>query len=558
MPLRLPPPAFRPRALAQGLGVLALGLVLVGPIACRDLAQEAKARRRQVVVRFAQEPDLLNPYLTGMSAGLEACSPVFEGLLTVDDQLRHVPVLAQRVPSLANGDVRLVGAGMEITYRLKQGVRWHDGHPLSSADVAFTQSFVMNPKLAIMERQGHDLVEAIETPDPWTVKVRLKEVYGPYLQLFRAILPAHRLRGLSDPTQSPFLKAPIGTGPFQFAGWVPGQKIVYAANPQWHGGRPQLDGLEARILPNDEAAFLAFKRKEVDLLLDLTQVQGRAVRSMGPGFTFHATRALQWEQLSFRLDHPILKDLRVRQAILHAIDREALAKHATDGAWPAAWSDQHPRSWAHDPGMVGAFRPDPARAARLLDEAGWRLGWDGLRRRGGQRLILGLTTTQNARRRKNEVAYIQASLRRLGMEVRPEFYPSATLFASPPEGRLATGRFDMAIWAWDAGPDPDNVNLWHSARIPPKGTNYSRLRDPVVDQLLSRATRSLNQGERAKLYRQCSHRLAEVVPMIPLVDWMSFDATGPHLLGFRPNPSSAGNLWNVGQWRWVESQAVGR
>jgi peptide/nickel transport system substrate-binding protein len=159
------------------------------------------------------------------------------------------------------------------------------------------------------------------------------------------------------------------------------------------------------------------------------------------------------------------------------------------------------------------------------------------------------STTSGKKNRETAQHLIKKDLQAVGIEVRIENHPGAILFGAYPHGIIKGGKFDMAMWAWDSGPDPDNFNSWHSAMLPPRGSNQTHYRNPAVDRLLEAATGTFEQGERQVLYRKVSHLLAQDLPNVPLLYWTTLDATRDRLVGFKPNPTNAGNLWNVGDWK---------
>lgn len=529
-------------------GVLAIALGLTGLAGCASHAADRVDASRTVVVRSAQEPDGLNPYLTGMSAAVDAYMPIFSGLLAVDDNLNFVPDLATEVPTPENHGVAKEGKGMVVTYHLRHNVRWHDGKPFTSEDVAFTQRVITDPNVLVVERQGHDLISRVDTPDPYTVKVHFREVYAPYLQLFKAILPEHILGNEKDLNHAAFNHAPIGTGPFKFQSWRPGDSLTYTANKDYFRGAPAFDTLVFKIIPDDNAAFVQLKNGAIDVYQTVNLTQYRTLQKL-PTVKIYATPALLWEHLSFNTEKPFFRDPRVRQAIAHAIDKNVLSEKVYDGVYKPAWCDQNPRSWAYSPDLVNDTPYDPDKARHLLDEAGWHLGADGIRIKDGQRFSVSFSTTAGKKNRETAQLLIRHFLKQVGIEVRIVNYPGVSLFGAYPQGIIKSGKFDMAMWAWETGPDPDNLNSWDSDRIPPKGSNQTRYRNPELDKILEAATRTFVQSERQTLYRKASHILARDLPNIPLLYWTVLDAATTRLTGFRPNPSSSGNLWNVYEWR---------
>ncbi|MEB3284391.1 MAG: peptide ABC transporter substrate-binding protein [Candidatus Sericytochromatia bacterium] len=528
-------------------GRLAVCIAPFTLIACDGENTKAPAPET-AVVRSSQEPDSLNPFLTGMSVATDASQPIYSGLLAVNEKMRFIPDLALNVPTAENGGVQRHKKGMVVTYRLRPDVKWHDGVPFTSRDVAFTARILQDPRVQVVEREGYDLIERVETPSAHLVRIYFKEIYAPYLKLFRAVLPYHRLKDAPDINRAPFNRHPIGTGPYLLVDWRAGERLIYRANPHYFRGKPAIKNLEFRIVPDDNSAFVQLKNGAIDVYQNVNLGQFRSLRQL-KNVKVHQTPALLWEHLSFNLEKTFFQDVRVRKAIAHAIDKNMLSQKVYEGLWKPAWCDQNPLSWAYAPSLENKTPYDPQEAQRLLDEAGWKRGPDGIRLKNGERFSVSFATTAGRKTRETSQLLIRHFLRAVGIEVVIDNHPGVTLFAAWPQGLLKGGKFDMAMWAWDTGPDPDNLNTWHSQRIPPKGGNQTRYKNPEVDHLLESATRTFEQAERQKIYRRVSTILADDLPNIPLLYWTVLDLVQDRLEGFRPNPTNAGNLWNVYEWR---------
>lgn len=538
MPDFLGPASRRALSICALTAALAAAMVPVrGPAAAR-----AASSPSAVTIRLSHDPDTLNPMLSGMAVAHEVARPVLSGLLSVDDRLRFQPDLALAVPTPRNGGVARRGDNLVVTYRLRQGVRWHDGRPFTSRDVAFTWRFALRPDARVIDRSGYDRIIAVETPAPDVARVVFKGVYAPYLKLFRPVLPAHALDGERNPDSSDFNRRPVGTGPYRVAEWRPGDRVVLEANAAYHGGRPRVDRLVFMVVPDDNAAFVRFKGGDLDVYQSVALSHVPMLRRL-PGVAITTTPDLLYEHLALNTSRSPFDDLSVRRAVALAIDKRALSTTAYGGLYPPAGSDQPPLSWAHDPTLGGPA--DPAKAATILDDAGWKPGPDGIRTRGGRRLAFTLTTTSGKKPRELAALLIRKDLEKIGVEVKIETIPGSVLFS--PSGPLKKNTFDAAMWAWDTDVDPDPTAFFHSGRIPPQGSNVSRYRNPELDLLLDRAASTVDQAERKRLYQRISRILLSDVPDVPLLNWNLVSAHLTRLEGWRPGP--AGALWNCARWR---------
>jgi len=494
-----------------------------------------------VTVRLPHEPDTLNPLLSGMAVAQEVTRPVLSGLVAVDDRLRFRPDLAREVPTLLNGGARLRGGNLVVTYRLRSDVRWHDGAPFSARDVAFTWRFATDPRARVIDRTGYDRILRVETPSPDTARVVFRGVYAPYLKLFRPVLPAHILAGEEHPNAARFNRKPVGTGPYRVADWVAGDRVELRANPAYHGAKPRIDRLVLQVVPDDNASFVRFKAGDLDVYQSVAHGHLPEIRRL-PGVFVTVTPDLLYEHIALNTARPPFDDLRVRQAVARAIDREALSGAAYGGLYPPAWGHLSPLSWAFAE-RRGSYRP--AEARRLLDASGWRPGPDGIRVRDGRRLAFTLYITAGKKPRETSALLVRKQLQEVGFEMAVQAISGASLFS--PDGPMKRSAFQAAMWAWDTDLDPDSTSLWHSRRMPPHGSNVSRYRNPRVDLLLEAAVATVDQARRARLYREIDGILARDVPDVPLLHWRLVSATRSRLEGWRPGP--AGALWNCETWR---------
>ncbi|MEB3221878.1 MAG: peptide ABC transporter substrate-binding protein [Candidatus Sericytochromatia bacterium] len=522
--------------------------VAVAATACRHGGGAgAAAPAGTCVVVLPQEPELLNPYMSPMASVSTVSSLFFSGLVIPDEQGRWQPDLAERVPTLANGDVVLRGGGMRVRYRLRRNVRWHDGRPFTGEDVRATWRLVMNPAFPAVSRAGFEELRGVEVPDPHTVVLDFKRPYAPYAELFPYVLPAHVLAASREPARAAWHRAPVGTGPFRLTGWRSGDRLLAVAHEGYFRGRPPIPRLDVRFVPNEATAYQLWRVGEADLLQGAPATAYDALQREAPGRVW-LTPTGTWEHLVFNLERPVWSDVRVRRAIAHLVDRQQLNARAYGGVLQPAWSELTPGHWAFDARGTNAYPPDRAAAERLLDEAGWRLGPDGLRRRGGVPLAVTLVTTSDRPGRNLAAQLWRRQWRDLGITLTIERWPPAVVFGSA-GGKLAAGAFDLALIASLSRPDPDTSFRWRSDQVPPAGQNRSRYRDPRVDALLARGLATLEPRARATLYRDLAERLRLDLPVIPLLYWVALDATSPRLRGFRPNPTIRGNLWNVWEWK---------
>lgn len=514
-----------------------------------------------VIIQEQQEPDTLNPVTSVMMATVDALGPILSGLVGVDDKMRYFGDLATTVPTLANGGVKPEGKGMEVIYHLRKNAKWQDGVPVTSADVRFTWQVQMDPAVQASSRTGWDQITSIDDSDPHTAIVHFKSIYAPYLNLFGAILPEHllesHLKKLDAPGDSDFNhcawnRAPIGSGPFKFKKWVSGDEIEYVANPDYYRGKPKLAGIIMKFVPDNNTAFVMLKSGDIDIYQSASLTQLDQLKLLD-GVKIEETPSVTYEHLDFNLKNPILAQLPVRQAIAYAIDKKTISRVIYKGIYPPAYSDQVPESYAYNKAVESFYPFDPAKAEQILDAAGWKPGPDGIREKDGKKLSFTIVTTAGNKPREEDERVIQWYLRNVGIQLAIQNVPGPTLFGQP-DGLLYKDKFDLALYAYSSSPDPDDIYIWNSTQVPPNGQNETRFSNPEVDRLTVEGDQTMDLAKRAAIYRQIQLDLAKYEPMVPLLYWTTIDAINTRVHGFRPNPTSAGNLWNTQDWYVKDSK----
>lgn len=495
-----------------------------------------------LVVGLTYDLDTLNVYSTGFLGDVEAA--VVEGLLAPDEHARYVPVLATEVPTLENGGIVRDGAGMTITYKLRPGVLWHDGHPFTSADVAFTWRAVKNPAFIAESKDGTEEIVAIETPDPLTVICRYAAVSPTFATtLFTfGILPQHLLEGVDLNTAS-YNERPIGTGPFMVTAFKRGQYVLTERFPgYWRqdaSGRrlPYLDKLIFKIIPNSNTLLTQIRSGELDLVTQTPYDQAKQMRGL-PGVELLRAPLLSWQHLDFNFRNPILADRQVRLAIAHAINREPLVR--AQGGFPAPIkSPVVPVFDFYDPDAT-EIAYDPAKARALLEAAGY-VGTR-VRRRDGKPLRFRFLA--QAGKGNDELAQqvIIAQLKAVGIDA----YADNKTGVSYRQARY-TGQYDINYATWVTGADPI-YSRFYATKGSNNGQGYS---NPALDRVLARMEGTLDPGERKRAAFAMQRILLHDLPSIPLTSNVAVVTKRSALAGFTPNPTNMTPFVGSAFWRWT-------
>ena len=501
-------------------------------------------------VAIGQEPTTLNPLLEISDYENFVTRMVFDRLVTPDvTGKKLLPRLARIVPTVENGGISR--DGKTITYHLRRDVKWQDGVPFTSRDVAFSFAAMNDPTHNVVNRRGFDLVTNVKTPDAYTVIVSLRSPFAPAITWFfgdgnnYAILPAHAFGKGDDFNRGSFNSLPIGTGPFRVVRWLRGQRVELEAFDGYYLAKPKLKRVLVSFASDENSAINSLRTHEIDAFALASVGTYRSLKTV-PGISVALTPNHGATTLTMNTSHEILRDIRVRRAIVAALDKVSLTNKITAGAGTPATEDLPDFMWAYDP-SVRAQTYDLAASRALLTSAGYVPGSDGIRVKDGKRLSLVLAYAQTNATARAFAVQIQAALHDVGIEVTAKGYNGAQFFAGYAAGGvLQNGTFDLASYTMTLGIDPDTSGRFTCGSIPPNGQNYSRYCSPEMDAAETLGIASPDQERRRKAYAIVQRLLARDAP-IAFVYWpKNVDAYDSRLEGFAPSPVTAS--WNAENW----------
>ena len=517
---------------------------------CVRAAPNGAANAGGSTVRFAlaSDPQTLNPLFAHVDANSveqQVARLAFEPFIDVDERGVSVPVLLDRIPTVANAGIS--PDGRIITYHLRAGVRWQDGVPVGAHDVVWTLHAILDDRNPVRSRAGYDRVAKAEALDARTVRVTLKEPWAPIVAtLFsygtapQYVLPAHLLEREANLSTSTFGAHPIGDGPYRFVSWTRGDRLVYEPNPGYWRGAPRAARIEVRVVPDPGTNYTLLRTGELDWNL-LSPAQRESLRTAA-GLAFRTVPVALVAGIAINTTHPPLDDARVRRALAASIDRASISRKITFGRYPVVDTAQPIGSWARDP-AVREPGYDPAAADRLFDAAGWVRGADGTRVKNGLPLALTYVQFPESQTGVRVATFVQSELSARGVRVTIKSLSNAQLFLPRAQGgTLATGAFDLAYVPWQLGADPDDSFLFACDG----SANAMRWCDRTVDALEGRALVAPTRETRKALYAQIERRVAAAVPIIFLFDASYSYGYRTTLHGFSPNAFVP--TWNAYQW----------
>jgi peptide/nickel transport system substrate-binding protein len=452
-----------------------------------------------VVVSMTTSPNSLDPRVGTDSYSARTAQLLFNNLMNLDDQLRVSPGLAE---SLEHPDPRTYIA------RLRKGVRFHDGHELTSADVVHTFRSILDPDFVTPLKGGYRELQSVDARDRYTVVFTLTRPFTSFpINLMRAIVPAGAGPDFRD--------RPVGTGPYRFVRYSVDDQLEVAAFPDYFDGRPQNDGVIVKITPDDVMRGLELRKGTVDVVVNyLTPDVVHQLKQNERLQTIEAA-GVDYQYMAFNFHDPVLVDVRVRQAFAHAIDRRAIVEHLRRGLATPADAMLPPVSWAHA-SNVPSFPYAPEKARELLDAAGYP-DPDGDGPEARFHLTLKVSSEEFNRLQS---AVIQQDLRKVGVAIDVRTYEFATLLAD-----INAGNFQLYTlqWAQGALADPDILRrVFHSSQVPPVGFNRGGYHNPRVDALLDQASVLEAEGPRRELYAEVQRIIAVDVPYISLWHMRNF------------------------------------
>lgn len=531
---------------------------------------------------YSRTPVTLNPHLATGVQDFEAGRIILEPLATANDRGELVPVLAVEIPTVENGGI--AEDGKSVTWQLQSEVQWADGESFTAEDVVFTFDFVSDPKVNAATAQYYEAVESVEAVDENTVKINFKEATAawqiPFTGQTGVILPEHVYASAAEPAtrEAEVNLAPIGTGPYQVAGWQPGS-ITFEPNVNYRGTAPYFKTVELvgglapyaaarEVLSTGEADFAYNLQVEVDLLKDLQQADQGVVDTVFGGLverimlnpTDPFAETPSGERASLAAKHPFLSEQLVRQAIAYAVDRDRITEelYGFTGR-PTAQLLVAPRPYAN-PGTV-PYEYDLAKAKALLDEAGWTdTDGNGIRDREGTDMEVVFQTSVNPVRQKTQTL-VEESLEELGIRVEIKRVRVDDFFSGDPAQTNSINHFYADMQAYTTGndhPDPTiYLGWWTCDQIATQANqwqkpNNARYCNAEYDQLWEAAKQELNPEKRAALFQEMDALLTEDVAVIPIVHRAIANGVGKDLTGFEPTPWDT-STWDIARWRRADS-----
>lgn len=514
------------------LCVLAAFAALTG---CQRISGERWGTPHELRIGIVSDPSSLNPLFVTSQTAVDMGQLYTETLIGLSPKNQLIPLVAQRVPTRANGDIS--PDGLTITYHLRHDERFADGVPLTSRDVAFTYRAILDPRNPATEAEPYGRIAALTTPDRYTVRIRLRKPWAAAVsELFAAsdyaygILPAHAFRS-TDLVHAAWNQRPFGSGPFRVVSWSHGDEIVLEPNV-YARRKPRLQRLAFKIVPDSNTLFIQLRTHATDVaeLTDTDVPQARGLQDV---------RVIETPQnhtdfLEFQTARPPTNDPLVRRAIIEATNRAAIARTVYLNLHPIATTEIPLALWAHDTAITN-LPLSLERAGADLDRAGWRLR-GGVRMKGKRRMVLDFAYVGTSATARRLATIVQSDLRALGISVVLKAYPSTLFFAPASDGGIErAGRFNLAYSDWYGGADPEASELYTCAQRAPDGPNTERWCNAEYDRLFAAQAGADGRAARLRAFDGMQRLIHDDAVSDFLVYPAAFTALNPAVSGYAPN-----------------------
>lgn len=470
------------------------------PVAAASSSAAPPTGQRGGVVRFPVGSDPVpNPIsVPGGLASIFSNKLLFNSLIRYNSRtLNPEGDLAERWDFSADGK--------ELTFKLRSGVKWHDGQPFTAEDVKFTFDTMLDTKVTARFRSNIRGIQEVQVVDPLTVKLKLASPLPSLpIQLGYNIhmVPKHILQGQDINAPAEFLKKPIGTGAFKMVEYTPGSTLTVERNENFHFGAPLLDRITLRVIPDINSQLAQLRSGELDFML-MEPDQAASVKGVS-NIVIQNAAQVNYYYIAFNNSRPIFSDKRVRQALTSALNREDIVKNVLGGAGRVAYGPINPLlAWAYtDDVQKWPYSVDAAK--KLLDDAGWLPGPDGIRAKDGQKLSFELIVDKGNTSRESTAALAQQSWKAIGADVKIN-----TMEFNASLERFQKGEYDSIVEWYITAPDPD-VSAWYGTG---GSSNLWKYSNPQVDTILNQARSELDQAKAGALYKEFLKIVAEDQPI---------------------------------------------
>lgn len=491
-------------------------------------SSKQSAKDRPLVYASDFEYDNINPILGSSAAEML----LFRGLMKFDEHNKPQPEVAESFEKSADG--------LTYTFKIKKGIKFHDGVELTAKDAAFTIETILDKKTASEIQPEYSEINGTKVVNDYELKVFVKKPFPALLdKLTVGIVPKHILQG-KDIQKSDFNHKPIGNGPYKLEKWDKGKGMVFTAFDDFYGTKPSIKKVIFNYVPDGNVRAMQLETGEADLAY-IEPSQLEKVKK-NKKVNLHIVETADYRTLMYNFRNDIWKDVKVRQAFNYAVDREGVVKGILKGNGFPAYSSLQLNEFKND--QVKKYDFNLTKANQLLDEAGWKKEKDGFRYKNGKKLAFNITAPNDDEVRVNIATYLAKQFEKVGAEVKPEALDWSVIDIS---------KCDTFVLGWGSPFDADDhtFKLFHSAEIT-NGFNFGQYVNKDVDALLEKGRTTTDPNERKKAYMELQEKLAEDPAFNYIAYLKAIYAVNKRVDGIKERTlghHGSGFLWNIEEWK---------
>ncbi len=560
-------------------GAVLAAAVAVSPASAQD--------KKVLTIGISQEFEALNPVISQMAASSLIAKTVLRSLVTIDSNWKWVCVLCKELPSLENKLAKIVTQGKDkrlvVSWELNDA-KWGDGTPVTGEDVKFAWTVGKNPNVSVGEKDIYDRIVDIQVDakNPKKFTMTFKEPRYDFYQLGTFyIIPKHIEGPVFEKTkgtagayekQTMFNSNPLTpglyNGPYRVADLKLGSHVTLERNPNFFGQAPAFERVVFKLIPNTQTLEANLLSGTIDMISELGVAFDQALAlekrinanpALKKKFKVNFRQGPTYEHVTFNYKSPIVSDLRVRRALVQGVDRAKLVQALFEGRQPVALHNIHPLDpYYTDKVAKNAY--DAAGAAKLLDEAGWKLNAKGIREKDGKPLSLTLMTTAQNKTRELVQVFLQSEWKKLGIEAKIKNEPARVFFGETVKKGIWP---DLAMFAWVSSPDNPPRSTMHSGEIPTAknsygGQNGGSFKNAEADKLLNEIPNEFNFAKRKQLMERLQQIYAEELPAMPLYLRAEISVSPANITGYQLNGHQFYSTQSIEYWKLGGGAVAGR
>lgn len=504
----------------------------------------------EINLRLDKDPDNFNPILYSTAYGGYIVTQIYSSLFDFNEKWEPIPHVAE---SWSFSDDKLT-----MTIKLRQGVKFTDGAELTAEDVAFTLNTIKHPEYTGPRAASMKDVVSVEATDKYTVTIKLAKPFAPiFTNINYGILQKKLFDGtpVKDMDKHPVTMNPVGSGPYKLKEYVRGQYVILERNPDWfaskeNGGAPFIQTVRFKVIPDNQTAVAALQNGEIDMLTP----EATEVTNLEQNFKDKLV-AHNWDRNGFgyillNTAKPPLDNKLVRQALTYGLDREAIIKGVLEGRGTVPPGPIPPVSWAYD-SKAKALPYDPNKAKQLLEQAGYKMGANGIYEKDGKPLKLTFYGSSGSTTIEAIASIARNNYKQIGVDLEVQLMD----FNAMMDNYVKPGKYDLSFGGFTLGLDPDShYSLFHSSSGKPdakgnvSGFNRSRYANPKVDALLEQARAEYDLAKRKQLYGEFQQIIIDEAPVIMVYANRYTDFTSARVKGVVNYPGHGATVTYLYKW----------